>query len=206
MKQKEIEEALSEFCIVVTEEVLDEDKDELQQAFEDLSRDSTMLAKKNKELNNMMETMAKENKELKDIVASMEMNREESISINNDFKAELKGKDKELLKLLGGSRKLSNMLLHPKCPICMLGLGGYYHQREFNKLFTFAKASTSTHKEKILKKVVSKLKNIKVVKKKGSTSKTISSKEASSCHYSGKLRQYMTRCNERYKVSLCMIV
>lgn len=49
----------------MTEEEKDEDRDELQQAFED-DKYSIMIVKKNKELKNMMESMANENKELKE--------------------------------------------------------------------------------------------------------------------------------------------
>lgn len=51
-----------------------------------------------------------------------------------------------MLKLFGGSQKLSNMLLHQKGPLCSLGLGGEHHRGEFNKTLTFVKASTSRHK------------------------------------------------------------
>lgn len=64
-EDKEIEEAISEFYFMATEQVEVEDKDELQKAFEDIYKDSIMLVKKNKELKSIMEIMAKENKELK---------------------------------------------------------------------------------------------------------------------------------------------
>lgn len=59
-KDKEIEEALSDFYFMAMEEEEEEDNNDLQQAFEDLYKDSIMLAKKNKELKDMMETMVKE--------------------------------------------------------------------------------------------------------------------------------------------------
>lgn len=93
-EHKEIKEALIEFCFMIEEEK-DEDRDELQQAFED-DKYSIMIVKKNKELKNMMESMANENKELKEKVASMEKDLEQSTSMNKD----LKEKNKEMLKLL----------------------------------------------------------------------------------------------------------
>lgn len=67
-EHKDIEGVLSEFCFVEIEDVEDEDKYELQQAFEGLYKDSIMLAKKNKELKDMIKTMTKVNKKLKDKV------------------------------------------------------------------------------------------------------------------------------------------
>lgn len=52
-----------------------------------------------------MEGMAKETKDLIDKVVSIEKDLEQSMSNNKDLKEELK-KGKEVLKLLGGSRKL----------------------------------------------------------------------------------------------------
>lgn len=95
-EHKESKEALIEFCFMIEEEK-DEDRDELQQAFED-DKYSIMIVKKNKELKNMMESMANENKELKEKVASMEKDLEQSTSMNKD----LKEKNKEMLKLLCG--------------------------------------------------------------------------------------------------------
>lgn len=71
-EDKEIEEELSEFCFMALEEEEDEGKVDLQQTFENLYKDSIMLARKNKELKEMMETMAKENMELRDKVAIIE--------------------------------------------------------------------------------------------------------------------------------------
>lgn len=51
-----------EFCFRAIEDVEDEDKDKLQQAFEDLYKDLFMLAKKSKELKDIIEAMTKENK------------------------------------------------------------------------------------------------------------------------------------------------
>lgn len=53
------------------EDVEDEDKHELQQAFEILYKDSIMLAKKNKDLKDMIEAMTKVNKKLKDKVTGI---------------------------------------------------------------------------------------------------------------------------------------
>lgn len=102
-KDKEIEEALSDFCFMAMEEEEDEDNNDLQQAFEDLNKDSIMLAKKNKELKDMMETMVKEIKKMKDKVASMEKKLEQTTSINKYLLEELKDKNKEMHKLFSGS-------------------------------------------------------------------------------------------------------
>lgn len=101
---------------------------------------------------------------------------------------ELKEKDKEMLKLLGGSQKLTNMLLNQKSSLFKLGLGGEHHQGDFNKLPAFVKASsiTSTQKEKDTpKKLVPNNLRTKATKDKGSTSKphTSSTKEKESPTY-----------------------
>lgn len=102
-KDKEIEEALSDFYLMAIEEDEDEDNNDLPQAFEDLYKDSIILAKKNKELKDMMENMAKEIKKLKDKVASMEKNLEQTTSIIKYLLEELKDKNKEMHKLFSGS-------------------------------------------------------------------------------------------------------
>lgn len=45
-EENKIEKVISEFCFMAIEQVEDKDNDELQQAFEDLHKDSIMLAKK----------------------------------------------------------------------------------------------------------------------------------------------------------------
>lgn len=60
------------------EEEGDEEKDDIQQAFEDLYKDLIILSKKNKEPKDMMESIGKENKKLEDKVASMVKDLEKS--------------------------------------------------------------------------------------------------------------------------------
>lgn len=100
--------------------VEDEDRDELQQDFEDLYKDSITLAKKNKELKDVMEAMAKENQTLMNKMANMEKDIEQPTSINKDLEEELNEKNMELLKLLCGSQKLSTMLLYQNNPFTSL--------------------------------------------------------------------------------------
>lgn len=101
-----------------------------------------------------MEDMAKENKKLKGKVASIEKDLDRSISI--DLKMELKDKDKELLNLLRGFQKLSNMLFNQKSPLFNIWLSGEHHQGEFNKPLAFVQASFAikTQKEDALKQLV----------------------------------------------------
>lgn len=98
-----------------------------------------------------MEDMAKENK-LKGKVASIKKDLDRSISI--DLKMELK--DKELLNLLRGFQKLSNMLFNQKSPLFNIWLSGEHHQGEFNKPLAFVQASFAikTQKEDALKQLV----------------------------------------------------
>lgn len=176
----EIEEAFSKFCFMAAEDIKDEDKDNLQQAFEDY-KDSFMLAKKDKELKGIMEAVAKDNKELKDKVASLEENLEQLTSIIKDIKEELKDKNKEMLKLLDGSQKLSN-ILHQRSPLCKLGLGDDHHEEEFDKPLILFKASTSVQNGETHKKEVPKEKG-KATKEKASTRKSTPTKDASICNY-----------------------
>lgn len=156
MIKTEIEEAFSKFCFMAAEDIKDEDKDNLQQAFEDY-KDSFMLAKKDKELKGIMEAVAKDNKELKDKVASLEENLEQLTSIIKDIKEELKDKNKEMLKLLDGSQKLSN-ILHQRSPLCKLGLGDDHHEEEFNKPLILFKASTSVQNGETIRRKFQKRK------------------------------------------------
>lgn len=77
-EDKEIEETLNEFFFMAIEEERDEEKDDIQQAFEDLYKDLIILSKKNKEPKDMMESIGKENKKLEDKVASMVKDLEKS--------------------------------------------------------------------------------------------------------------------------------
>lgn len=135
----------------------------------------------------------------------------QSISINDDLKMELKEKDKEMLKLLVGSQKLSYMLLNQKSSLFKLRLGGEHHQGDFNKPPSFVKASsiTSTHKEKDApKKLVPNNLRTKATKDKVSTSKphpsSTKEKELPTYHYFRKQGHFEARCNERYGVYLQM--
>lgn len=123
-----MEKTLSEFCFMDIENDKNiEENNKLQQAFEDFYHESITLAKKNKEMKNMIEAMAQENKELKEKVANLKKDLSQSISINKELKLELKENVKEMIKLLGGTQKLSNILLNQKSFLCKLGLGGEHH-------------------------------------------------------------------------------
>lgn len=50
-------------------------------------------------------------------------------------------KQKDINKMLGRSRKHTNILLHQKSPLCKLGLWGHNHEGKFKKPLNFVKAS-----------------------------------------------------------------
>lgn len=90
-------------------DIEDEDKDDLQQTFEDFYKKSFMMAKKNKGLKGIMEAMTKENKELKGKVASLEEDLEKLTSINKR-----RVQQEEDLEKLTSIRRCSSYLVDPK--------------------------------------------------------------------------------------------
>lgn len=82
-----------------------------------------------------------------------------------------KEKYRELLKLLGGFQKLSNILFNQMCPLCKHGLGGEHHQGKLiNQLHLFKlllQLQTHMEKEALKKLIPNSLRGAKDIKDMG---------------------------------------
>lgn len=88
-------------------QVEEEEEVNLQAMFEELYDNSIKIAKNNKQLRKLVETLSTKNEELKNKMERPEEEYQDVTSINAELAQQVVEKDDELLKLLGGSQKLS---------------------------------------------------------------------------------------------------